>query len=42
MPCDNLEGWDRAESEWEVQEGGGICIPVAGSCRCMAEIDTTV
>ena len=25
--CINLEGWD-----WEVQNGGDICIPMADSC----------
>ena len=30
--CINLEGWDR-EGDWrEVQNGGGICIPMADSC----------
>ena len=26
----------------EVQEGGGICIPMADSCRCMVESNTTL
>ena len=30
--CINLEGWDREEDGREVQKGGDICIPVAGSC----------
>ena len=39
--CDNLEGWDGVGDGKEVQEGGDICIPVADSCLCMAETDTT-
>ena len=31
MLCDNLEGWDVVGGEWEVQEGGDICIPTADS-----------
>ena len=31
---DNLEGWG------EVQEGRGMCIPMAGSHSCMAETNT--
>ena len=34
---DNLEGWDGMGDEREVQEGGDRCIPMADSCRCMAE-----
>ena len=34
---DNLEGWDGVGHGREIQEGGGICIPVADSCRYMAE-----
>ena len=34
---DNLEGWDGMGDEREVQEGGDRCIPMAYSCRCMAE-----
>ena len=30
--CDNLEGWDGVGGRREVQEGGEICLPVAGSC----------
>ena len=37
MLCDNLEGWDGVEGGRGVQEGGDICIPVADSCRCVAE-----
>ena len=37
---DNLEGWDRVGGGREIQEGGAICIPMAVSCWCMAEINT--
>ena len=40
MLCDNLEGWDRMGSGREVQEGGDICILMADSHFCMAEINT--
>ena len=40
--CDNLEGWDGMGGRREVQEGGDICIPMAGSCWCMAETNTTL
>ena len=40
MLCDNLEGWDGAEDGREVQDGGGICIPVTDSCWCMTETNT--
>ena len=30
--CINLEGWDVEGDVGEVQKGGDICIPVAGSC----------
>ena len=30
--CDNLEVWDGMGGEREVQEGRGICIPMADSC----------
>ena len=33
--CDDLEGWDGLGGEREVQEGGDICISMAGSCWCM-------
>ena len=42
MLCDNLEGWDRTGSGREVQEGGDICILMADSHFCMAEINTTL
>ena len=37
MLCDNLEAWDRVGDGEEFQEGGGIGIPAADSCRCMSE-----
>ena len=37
MLCDNLEAWDRVGDGEEVQEGGGIGIPMAGSCLWMAD-----
>ena len=30
--CDNREGWDRVGGGREVQEGGDICILMAGAC----------
>lgn len=41
MLCDDLAGWD--ESGWsgrKDQEGGDICIHMADSCGCIAEINT--
>ena len=38
--CDNLEGWAGEGGGREVQEGRDICIPMADSCRCMAETIT--
>ena len=32
MLCDHLEGWDGVGGGREVQEGGGICIPMLDSC----------
>ena len=32
MLYDNLEMWDGMGGRREVQEGGGICIPMADSC----------
>ena len=29
--CNNLEGWNGEGGGREVQEGGGICIPMADS-----------
>ena len=36
--CNNLERWDGVGGGRETQEGGGICIPMANSHSCMAEI----
>jgi len=30
--CINLDGWDGEGDGKEVQKGGYICIPMAGSC----------
>ena len=32
MLCDNLEGWDGVGGGRAIQEGEGICIPMADSC----------
>ena len=37
MLCDTHDGWDGKGDGSGVQEGGDICIPVADSCRCVAE-----
>ena len=37
MLYDNLEGWDGVGGGREVQEQGDIHIPLADSCRYMAE-----
>ena len=39
MLCDDLGGRICGK---EGQEGEDICIPMAGSCCCMAEINTTL
>ena len=39
---DNLEAWDGVGGGREVQEGGNICRPMADSCWCMAETNTTL
>ena len=39
MLCDDLGGGICGK---EGQEGEDICIPMAGSCCCMAEINTTL
>ena len=39
-PVCNGEGWDGVDDRREVQEGEDICIPMADSCRCMAETTT--
>ena len=35
--CINLAGWGREEDGREVQKGGDMCIPVAGSCGSLTE-----
>ena len=40
--CDNLEGWNVVGGGREAQEGGNKCIPIADSCCCMAETNTTL
>ena len=30
--CNNLEGWELTGRAREIQEGGGICIPMVNSC----------
>ena len=42
MFCDNLEGWNVVGGGREAQEGGNKCIPIADSCCCMAETNTTL
>ena len=32
MLCESLEGWGGVGGGREIQEGEGICIPMAGSC----------
>ena len=34
---DNLERWEGLGGGREIQEGEDICIPIAGSCQCVAE-----
>ena len=41
MLCDDLVGWDGGGAR-EVQEGGRLCIHIADSCQCRAEIKTTL
>ena len=38
--CDNLEEWNGEGGGREGQEGRDICIPMANSSQCMAEIIT--
>ena len=38
--CDNLEEWNGEGGGREGQEGGDICISMADSSQCMAEIVT--
>ena len=35
--CNNLEEWERAGGEREIQEGGDICVPMADSCSCLTK-----
>ena len=35
--CINHEVWDGEGNGRELQEGGGICIPMADSCRGLTE-----
>ena len=39
---DNLEGWDGVGGRGEAPEGGGVGIPMADSCWCLAETNTTL
>ena len=39
---DNLEGWDGVGGGREVQEDSDICMPMAHSCWCLAESNTTL
>ena len=34
----NLEGWNGVGGGREIQEGGDICIPMANSYQCLAEM----
>ena len=38
--CDNLEEWDGVEEGREFHGGGDICILMADSHFCMAEVNT--
>ena len=40
MLCDNQEGWDGKGDGSGFQERGDIYIPVADSCRYVAETNT--
>ena len=42
MLCDSLEGQDGVGGGKEIQEGGGVCIPMADACVCMAETNTAL
>ena len=35
--CNNIQGWAREGDGREVQEGGGMYIPVAASCWYLTE-----
>ena len=41
MFCDDLVGWD-GDGAREVQEGGRVCIHIADSLQCTAEINKTL
>ena len=41
MLCDDLEGGTGVGGGRENQQGGDICIPMAESCCCTAETNTT-
>ena len=40
MLCESLEGWGGVGGGREIQEGEGICIPMAGSCWYMPATNT--
>ena len=40
--CENLKGWDVEGGGEQVQERGDACIPMADSCWCTAENNTTL
>ena len=42
VPCDNLEVVGRGWGSRKIQEGGDICILIAGSCCSTAEANTTL
>ena len=42
MLCGDLDRWDGGEGGSEVQEGGDICMHIAGSLHCTAETNTTL
>ena len=42
MLCDDLERWDGMGSGREAQEGGDICVLLADSHSCTAEMNTTL
>ena len=42
MLCNSREGGDGVGVGQEVREGGYISLPVADSCCCMAEVNTTL
>ena len=42
MLCDDIDGWDRAGAEREVQEGRDICIHISDAFHYTAETNTTL